>query len=290
MCCDYILWVFFFPSENTRQRSDAFAAQNNLPKFEYVLHPRTTGFTFIVDRLRKGEHVSHHTLDESCRTHILSLWWTHQPKLRTMTCLDQTCWWWLILLFFVFFFKPQTCVSGCCQPLQHLRDSLVSVWANAGSPPGFLNTPSQYPPPPHTHRPQHCRSPPSRCCESLWCHRAPLIPFSTPLTDRLRLLFLVQAHHSTLSSIFSWSHWQVFSWKPEFEFIETRYRETLSFWRKADDSPSYFNIGCTFVIGCQKKLRTFPVFSVNTRKRSYQVCLGNLSWELVLFWLCLIVL
>lgn len=52
-------------------------------------------------------------------------------------------WCWSILLGF---FKSQTCVSGCCQPLQHLRDSLVSVWANAGSPPGFLNTPSQYPP------------------------------------------------------------------------------------------------------------------------------------------------
>lgn len=45
--------------ENTKQRSDAFAVQNGLPKFEYVLHPRTTGFTFIVERLRKGEGVSH---------------------------------------------------------------------------------------------------------------------------------------------------------------------------------------------------------------------------------------
>lgn len=42
-------------AENTRTKSDAFAAQNSLPKFEYVLHPRTTGFTFIVDRLRKGQ-------------------------------------------------------------------------------------------------------------------------------------------------------------------------------------------------------------------------------------------
>lgn len=94
------------------------------------------------------------------------------------------------VVFFGFFFKPQTCASGCCQPLQHLRDSLVSVWANAGSPPGFLNTPSQYPHPPTPHRPQHCRSPPSRCCESLWCHQAPLIPFSAPLTDRLRFVVL----------------------------------------------------------------------------------------------------
>lgn len=42
-------------AENTRAKSDVFAAQNNLPKFEYVLHPRSTGFTFIVDRLRKGQ-------------------------------------------------------------------------------------------------------------------------------------------------------------------------------------------------------------------------------------------
>lgn len=47
------------PPENTRQRSNTFAAQNGLPKFEYVLHPRTTGFTFIVERLRKGEDGSH---------------------------------------------------------------------------------------------------------------------------------------------------------------------------------------------------------------------------------------
>lgn len=53
--------------ENTRQRSDAFAAQNGLPKFEYVLHPRTTGFTFIVDRLRKGEDVSHNAVGYSLR-------------------------------------------------------------------------------------------------------------------------------------------------------------------------------------------------------------------------------
>lgn len=46
---------FLSPAENTRVRSDAFAAKNGLPKFEYVLHPRTTGFIFIVDRLRKGQ-------------------------------------------------------------------------------------------------------------------------------------------------------------------------------------------------------------------------------------------
>lgn len=42
-------------AENTRAISDVFAAENNLPNFQYVLHPRTTGFTFIVDKLRKGD-------------------------------------------------------------------------------------------------------------------------------------------------------------------------------------------------------------------------------------------
>lgn len=46
--------MFVSLAENTRAKSNAFAAQNNLPNFEYVLHPRTTGFTFIVERLRKG--------------------------------------------------------------------------------------------------------------------------------------------------------------------------------------------------------------------------------------------
>ncbi|XP_036006459.1 lysocardiolipin acyltransferase 1 isoform X3 [Fundulus heteroclitus] len=56
------LQLLLFPegtdlTENTRAKSDAFAALNNLPKMEYVLHPRSTGFTFIVDRLRKGDNL-----------------------------------------------------------------------------------------------------------------------------------------------------------------------------------------------------------------------------------------
>ncbi|XP_014915816.1 lysocardiolipin acyltransferase 1 isoform X3 [Poecilia latipinna] len=56
------LQLLLFPegtdlTENTKARSDAFAAQNNLPKMEYVLHPRSTGFTFIVDKLRKGDNL-----------------------------------------------------------------------------------------------------------------------------------------------------------------------------------------------------------------------------------------
>uniref|UniRef100_A0A1A7X4B6 Lysocardiolipin acyltransferase 1 n=1 Tax=Iconisemion striatum TaxID=60296 RepID=A0A1A7X4B6_9TELE len=56
------LQLLLFPegtdlTENTRAKSDVYAVQNNLPKMEYVLHPRTTGFTFIVERLRKGDNL-----------------------------------------------------------------------------------------------------------------------------------------------------------------------------------------------------------------------------------------
>ncbi|KAG7509629.1 lysocardiolipin acyltransferase 1 [Solea senegalensis] len=56
------LQLLLFPegtdlTENTKAKSDIFAAQNNLPKLEYVLHPRTTGFSFIVDKLRQGDNL-----------------------------------------------------------------------------------------------------------------------------------------------------------------------------------------------------------------------------------------
>ncbi|XP_036398551.1 lysocardiolipin acyltransferase 1 [Megalops cyprinoides] len=56
------LQLLIFPegtdlTENTKARSDEFAEKNGLPKYEYVLHPRTTGFTFIVDTLRKGDNL-----------------------------------------------------------------------------------------------------------------------------------------------------------------------------------------------------------------------------------------
>lgn len=47
-------FISFFHPDNTRAKSDEFAERNGLPKYEFVLHPRTTGFTFIVDTLRKG--------------------------------------------------------------------------------------------------------------------------------------------------------------------------------------------------------------------------------------------
>lgn len=52
----------FFPAfmslDNTKARSNDFAEKNGLKKYDYVLHPRTTGFTFIVQRLRNGNKSS----------------------------------------------------------------------------------------------------------------------------------------------------------------------------------------------------------------------------------------
>lgn len=46
--------LFFLSLANTKARSHEFAEKNGLRKYEYVLHPRTTGFTFVVERLREG--------------------------------------------------------------------------------------------------------------------------------------------------------------------------------------------------------------------------------------------
>ncbi|XP_060042799.1 lysocardiolipin acyltransferase 1 isoform X2 [Erinaceus europaeus] len=56
------LQLLIFPegtdlTENSKARSNEFAEKNSLKKYEYVLHPRTTGFTFVVDRLREAENL-----------------------------------------------------------------------------------------------------------------------------------------------------------------------------------------------------------------------------------------
>ncbi len=42
----------------TLKKSHKFAGQNNLPKLKNVLLPRTTGFTFIADKLLKGTTIT----------------------------------------------------------------------------------------------------------------------------------------------------------------------------------------------------------------------------------------
>nr|XP_033793969.1 lysocardiolipin acyltransferase 1 isoform X2 [Geotrypetes seraphini]XP_033793970.1 lysocardiolipin acyltransferase 1 isoform X2 [Geotrypetes seraphini]XP_033793971.1 lysocardiolipin acyltransferase 1 isoform X2 [Geotrypetes seraphini]XP_033793972.1 lysocardiolipin acyltransferase 1 isoform X2 [Geotrypetes seraphini]XP_033793973.1 lysocardiolipin acyltransferase 1 isoform X2 [Geotrypetes seraphini] len=56
------LQLLIFPegtdlTENTKSRSDEYAEQNGLQKYDYVLHPRTTGFTFVVQRLIEGQNL-----------------------------------------------------------------------------------------------------------------------------------------------------------------------------------------------------------------------------------------
>ncbi|XP_054978364.1 lysocardiolipin acyltransferase 1 [Sorex araneus] len=56
------LQLLLFPegtdlTENSKARSNDFAEKNGLQKYDYVLHPRTTGFTFVVDRLREGKNL-----------------------------------------------------------------------------------------------------------------------------------------------------------------------------------------------------------------------------------------
>lgn len=56
------LQLLLFPegtdlTENSKARSNEFAEKNGLQKYEYVLHPKTTGFTFVVDRLREGKNL-----------------------------------------------------------------------------------------------------------------------------------------------------------------------------------------------------------------------------------------
>lgn len=40
--------------DGSKSKSDLFARKNNLPCYEYVLHPRLRGFTYCVEKLRQG--------------------------------------------------------------------------------------------------------------------------------------------------------------------------------------------------------------------------------------------
>ena len=51
--------ILLFPegtdlTPRTKTRSDKFAQANGFELYEYVLHPRTTGFTFFVQQMREG--------------------------------------------------------------------------------------------------------------------------------------------------------------------------------------------------------------------------------------------
>lgn len=49
--------VVLFPegtnlTPDTKAKSDAFASENNLPSYKHLLHPRTTGFSCLVEKMR----------------------------------------------------------------------------------------------------------------------------------------------------------------------------------------------------------------------------------------------
>ena len=57
----YILFfqILIFPegtnlTPNTKKYSDEFAKKNNLLKFDYVLHPRVTGFSYVTNFLKQS--------------------------------------------------------------------------------------------------------------------------------------------------------------------------------------------------------------------------------------------
>lgn len=57
---DYPIQILLFPeggdlTPRTRERSDAYAKSNNLPRYHYCFHPRTTGFKYAMNALRDGK-------------------------------------------------------------------------------------------------------------------------------------------------------------------------------------------------------------------------------------------
>lgn len=67
-CLDYFLslksrvQLFIFPegtdlTPNSKKRSDEYAAKNGLPEYNYVLHPKTTGFSYLAQQLLHTEYL-----------------------------------------------------------------------------------------------------------------------------------------------------------------------------------------------------------------------------------------
>lgn len=57
---DYPIQLLFFPegtdlSPSNREKSHRYANENGLQKYDYVLHPRTKGFSLCLQELRKGK-------------------------------------------------------------------------------------------------------------------------------------------------------------------------------------------------------------------------------------------
>ncbi|KAB7496090.1 Lysocardiolipin acyltransferase 1 [Armadillidium nasatum] len=60
----FLTWgsILLFPegtniTKSTKRRSDEYGNKNNLPLYDYVLHPRTTGFCFLSQEMMKAQHL-----------------------------------------------------------------------------------------------------------------------------------------------------------------------------------------------------------------------------------------
>ena len=56
---DYPCQLLLFPeggdmTKKTKTRSDKYADENGLPRYQYCIHPRTTGFVYVMNALRSG--------------------------------------------------------------------------------------------------------------------------------------------------------------------------------------------------------------------------------------------
>jgi hypothetical protein len=56
---DYPCQLLLFPeggdmTKRTKERSDKYADENGLPHYQYCIHPRTTGFVYVMNALRSG--------------------------------------------------------------------------------------------------------------------------------------------------------------------------------------------------------------------------------------------
>ena len=75
--------ILLFPegtdlTKHTKWRSDLYAEKTKLPKYDFVLHPRTTGFTHIVQEMKKGMHAKYGSPhDKTC------LWGFRQSETQT---------------------------------------------------------------------------------------------------------------------------------------------------------------------------------------------------------------
>ena len=52
-------------SDNGTRHSNSFANKNNLPRYEYLLHPRVNGFSYVAQKMQhQGKQILDPALDQ----------------------------------------------------------------------------------------------------------------------------------------------------------------------------------------------------------------------------------